>query len=98
MAQNAAAPDEPLNNGDSRPQSLATNRQNPYLAAMALDVDIIDPEDDEDSEVIPELRLDRPTIEWLARLHRVTGHHPRILIPSLLRAFRLEDEMSRHPQ
>jgi hypothetical protein len=64
---------------------------------MALDIAIIDPEDDEDSAIIPELRLDGDTIAWLARLHRVTGHHPRILIPSMLRAFRLEDESHRLP-
>jgi hypothetical protein len=59
---------------------------------MALDIDIIDPEDDEDSVVLPEIILDRDTVCWLARLERVTGTHPRVLISSMLRAFRLEDE------
>ena len=65
---------------------------------MALDFEIIDPEDDEDSEVLPEICLDSDTVRWLARLHRVTGTHPRVMIASMLRAFRLEDESPRRLQ
>lgn len=65
---------------------------------MSIDITIIDPDDDEDSEVLPEVRFDAETIRWLARLSRVTGTHPRIMVASMVRAFRLEDESHRISQ
>lgn len=49
----------------------------------------------EDIEDVPMLLpLDPATIAWLARLHRVTGDHPREIIASMLRQIRVDDEAS----
>lgn len=49
--------------------------------------------EEDDVEVVPmELPLDRATIAWLARLHNLTGDHPRIMIASMLRMIRTDDE------
>lgn len=49
--------------------------------------------DEDDIEIVPmELPLDRHTLAWLARLHRVTGDAPAYLIASMLRMIRVDDE------
>lgn len=49
--------------------------------------------DEEDLEVFPaQLPLDGATLRWLARLQRLTGDHPNILIASMLRDIRKDDE------
>lgn len=49
--------------------------------------------EDEDLELFPAyLPLDRATIAWLARLERLTGTHPNVMIASMLRDIRADDE------
>lgn len=49
--------------------------------------------EEDEVEVVPmELPLDRATIAWLAHLHNLTGDHPRIMIASMLRMIRVDDE------
>ena len=56
-------------------------------------------EESDDVEVVPmELPLDRRTIAWLARLHRVTGDRPADIIASMLEMIRIDDEMEHNPK
>lgn len=49
------------------------------------------PEDLDEEDVLP-VPLDRETIAWLAELERATGAPARLLVASMLRDIRIDDE------
>lgn len=52
-------------------------------------------EDDDDVDVLP-VPLDRASIEWLAMLERETGKPACLLIATMIREIRVDDEAAHH--